>query len=161
MSARTFVSFPLKVVFGFVAGFFATLIFHQLMLALLWAIGIAPAGPFPMRATQPFGVPAVISLAFWGGIWGVVFALIEHAFSRIPGYWVTAIVFGAIFPSLVAWLIVLPLKGMYMGGGWHLPLIVTGLLVNGAWGLGTGIFFRAFLAWLAVSEGRTEVSGKV
>lgn len=122
--------------------------------------GIAPFGPFPSAPTHPFRVPAVISLAFWGGIWGILFALIEVAFPRRWGYWVTAILFGAILPSLVALLVVLPLKGLTMGGGSHFPLFLTALLINGAWGLGTGIFFRAFLAWLRVSCSPLETHGK-
>ncbi|MGD0229685.1 MAG: hypothetical protein ABSC19_04905 [Syntrophorhabdales bacterium] len=154
------VSVPTRVFFGFVAGFFATLVFHQLMLALLWGAGVAPFGPFPVAPTHPFRVPAVISLAFWGGIWGIVFGLIEFAFPRGWGYWVTAILFGAIPPSLVALLMVFPLKGLPMGGGWHFPLLLTAFLINGSWGLGTGIFFRAFLAWLRVSHGPLETHGR-
>lgn len=161
MSDRASASLPARFFFGFIAGFFATLVFHQLMLAVLWAIGVAPSAPFPMRPTQPFGVPTVISLAFWGGIWGIVFALIERVFYRFRGYWVAAIVFGAIFPTLVAFLMVFPLKGLPMGGGWRISMLLTGLLVNGAWGLGTAIFLRAFLAWSRVSEGPLGVHGKV
>ena len=36
---------------SFIAGFAATLIFHQLALALLWWAGVAPFGPFSMVAT--------------------------------------------------------------------------------------------------------------
>jgi len=129
-------------VFGFLAGFFATLIFHQLALAGLWSIGLAPFGPFSMAATKPFGAPAVLSLAFWGGIWGIVFALIDRKFPR-GGYWVTAFLFGAILPSLVALLVVLPLKGMPAGGGWHANLLLTAFLINGAWGIGTGLILKA------------------
>ena len=132
-----------QLLFGFIAGFFATLIFHQLTLTFLRGIGVAPFGPFSMAATQPFGVPAVFSLSFWGGIWGIPFALLDGSFPRKAGYWATAFLFGAIPPSLVALLLVLPLKGRPMGGGWHLPLFVTAFLVNGAWGIGTGIFLKA------------------
>ncbi len=142
--------------FGFVAGFFATLIFHQLMLTLLWAIGFASVRPFPMAATQPLGVPAVISLAFWGGVWGIVFAWVDRAFPPRRGYWVTAFLFGAILPSLVALLLVLPMKGRPMGGGWHPAVFITAFLVNGAWGVGTGVFLSAFRAWLRISRGRLE-----
>ncbi|WP_133716326.1 hypothetical protein [Methylocaldum gracile] len=128
--------------FGFVAGFFATLIFHQLTLALLWAVGLAPFAPFSLAPTSPFGIPAVFSLAFWGGVWGVLFALIEPRFPPPPGYWVTAFLFGAILPSLVALLVVFPLKGRPLGGGWHPPLLATAFLINGAWGLGTGLIFK-------------------
>jgi hypothetical protein len=55
-----------------------------------------------------------------------------------------AFLFGAVLPSLVALLIVLPLKGHPMGGGWGLPLLVTVFLINGAWGVGTAFFLRLF-----------------
>ncbi len=70
-----------RVLFGFIAGFFAALIFHQLTLALLWGAGIAPFGPFSMAATHLFGVPSVFSLAFWGGAWGIGMGLILKALS--------------------------------------------------------------------------------
>lgn len=133
-----------RIIPGFVAGFLATLVFHQLTLWLLWHAGVAPFAPFPMAATQPFGVPAVFSLAFWGGIWGVLFAYLDRTFPSRGGYWIAAFLFGAILPSLVALVIVLPLKGRPMGGGWGLPLLVTAFLINGAWGIGTGYFLRVF-----------------
>ena len=131
--------------FGFIAGFISTLIFHQLTLGLLWEAGLAPSAPFSMVATYPFGVPAMLSLAFWGGVWGILFALIERTFARGGGYWVTAFLFGAVFPSLVALLIVAPLKGHPVGGGWQAHVWLTAFLVNGAWGIGTGIILRALL----------------
>jgi len=133
-----------RLLVGFVAGFFATLTFHQLMLSLLWALGVAPFGPFPMAATEPFRVPVVLSLSFWGGIWGILFALIDGKFPRGGGYWITAFIFGAIFPSMVALMVVLPLKGRPMGGGWHPGLLLTALLINGVWGIGTGLFLNSF-----------------
>ena len=131
-----------RLLFGFIGGFFGTLVFHQLTLAVLWGVGLAPFKPFPMAATQPFGVPAVLSLAFWGGVWGIPFALIDRRFPRGGGYWATAFLFGAVLPSVVALLVVLPLKGWPMGGGWHLPMLLTAFLVNGAWGVGTGIILK-------------------
>ncbi len=133
---------PRRLLYGFLAGFLATLIFHQLTLSLLWAVNVAPFGPFPMAATKPFGVPAVFSLAFWGGIWGILFAVIDRHFPARFGYWVTAFLFGAFFPSLVALLVVLPLKGKPLGGGWPAPLLITAFLINGAWGVGTGLFLK-------------------
>lgn len=141
--------FPKRLLLGFIAGFLATLIFHQLVLALLWGAGVAPFGPFSMAATWPFGVPAVFSLAFWGGVWGIAFALVEDRFPHDSGYWVAAFLFGAILPSLVALLLVLPLKGRPLGGGWQPPLWLTALLVNGAWGIGTGLILKGLrkLRW--------------
>lgn len=133
-----------KILSGFVAGFLATLIFHQLTLALLWYAGLAPFAPFSMAPTRPFGVPALFSLFFWGGIWGILFAFVDYRFPRRTGYWIAAFLFGAVIPSLVALMIVLPLKGRPLGDGWGLPLLVTAFLINGAWGIGTAIFLRLF-----------------
>jgi hypothetical protein len=137
--------FSTRFLFGFIAGFLSTLIFHQLALGLLWSAGVAPSAPFPMAATHPFGVPAVFSLAFWGGVWGILFAVTEGRFARRGGYWVAAFLFGAVLPSLVALFVVLPLKGQPIGGGWHPPLLLTAFLINGAWGIGTGLILRALL----------------
>ena len=101
-----------------------------------------------MAATKPFGVPAVISLAFWGGVWGILFGLIDNGFPRGAGYWLTAFLFGAILPTLVALLVVLPLKDQPIGGGWQTALLVTALLINGAWGVGTGLILKALSGWL-------------
>ncbi len=162
MTDRQSGSVPARVISGFVAGFIATIIFHQLVLTVLWAAGVSPMRPFVMAATQPLGMPAVISLAFWGGVWGIVFALVDASFPRGRGYWVTAFLFGAVLPSLVALLIVLPLKGAPMGGGWHLPLLVTAFLVNGFWGLGTGVFLHAFRAWMrAPGQHHLRADGRV
>jgi hypothetical protein len=139
----------MRIVFSFIAGFLATLVFHQLTLALLWWAGVAPSAPFSMASTQPLGIPAVISLAFWGGVWGILFGLIDNRFPDGSGYWVTAFFFGAILPTLVALLVVLPLKGQPVGGGWRPALLVTAFLVNGAWGIGTGLILMALSAWFS------------
>jgi hypothetical protein len=139
--------FAARILCGFAAGFLATLIFHQAVLALLWHAGIAPFAPFPMTPTRPFGVPALFSLSFWGGVWGILFAYAEGRFPGRSAYWLVAFLFGALLPSLVALLVVLPLKGHPVGGGWGSNLLATALLINGAWGVGTAFFLRLFSRW--------------
>lgn len=124
---------------GFAAGFGAVLIFHQGMLMLLHVLGVTPVLPFSLRPTAPWGVPVVWSAAFWGGAWGVIYAFAERVFPPRPLYWIAAVLFGAVLLSLVAWFIVMPLKGLPQGGGWDAAGVATGLLVNGAWGFGTGL----------------------
>ena len=58
-------------VIAFAAGFVATLVFHQAVLALLHTFGFAPRAAWPMQGVPPFGIPSVISLAFWGVIFGL------------------------------------------------------------------------------------------
>jgi hypothetical protein len=69
---------------GFVTGFLATLLFHQPALALMHGVGLFDGPAFNMQPAAPFLVPAVIQLAFWGGMWGIVFVLVERLadFSR-------------------------------------------------------------------------------
>ncbi|RJQ83811.1 MAG: hypothetical protein C4519_06190 [Desulfobacteraceae bacterium] len=136
------ISYPRLIVLGFIAGFLATVTFHQLVLGGLWLAGIAPSGPYAMTPRPPLGIPAVISLAFWGGVWGSLFALIQVAFPRRGNYWWTAFLFGAIIPSLVVFFVVLPLRGLPIGGGWQPPLLITAFLINGVWGVGTGLILR-------------------
>ncbi len=125
---------------AFAAGFLATLLFHQGVLALLHLAGPAPA-PFNMTPVGPLGIPAVLSLAFWGGVWGPP---IWWLISRLQGgrYWLRAIVAGALGPSSVALFIVFPLKGMAFAAGWDPKIIIGALLLNGAWGLGVALFMR-------------------
>ncbi|MGH6946181.1 MAG: hypothetical protein ACREDZ_02535 [Kiloniellales bacterium] len=125
---------------AFIAGVLAVLVFHQGMLGFLHAIEVTPAVPYETRPTAPLGVPQIWSLAFWGGIWGIIFAYLEPHLRRGWAYFLGALLFGAIAPTLVAWFVVLPLKGLPIAGGWRASGIATGLLVNGAWGIGTALF---------------------
>jgi hypothetical protein len=130
-----------RLLFGFIAGFIATLVFHQIGLLLLHFAGIIPNMPYNMHPVPPFHVPQFVSLAFWGGVWGIVFVLAERAIARSPGgYWVGAIVFGAVFPTVFSWLVVAPLKGLPLGYGFRFPGLLIGPIVNGLWGLGTAVF---------------------
>ena len=138
-SAKTW-SREWRVILEFFAGFAATIFFHQPVVWIFHAMGLTPRAPFDMHPVPPFGIPSVISLAFWGGVWGIIMI---PAISRIRSevmWWIAAILFGAIFPTLVAGLVVAPLKHMAMP---HTPqMVMFGLAVNGAWGLGTAILFR-------------------
>ncbi|MBG1264234.1 MULTISPECIES: hypothetical protein [Nostoc] len=133
-----------RFVLAFVAGFVAVLVFHQGLLALLHAINFAPRAPYQTTPTPPFGIPQFLSGAFWGGIWGLIWATITLRWQVNRSYWLTALLFGAVAPTLVAWFVVAPLKGLPIAGDWKLPAMITALLVNGAWGLGTALLFSWF-----------------
>ena len=133
-----------RLIHGFIAGFLATLLFHQPMLWLLNIAGVVKRAPYSLDPTRPFGVPSAVSLAFWGGLWGIIFVLIMHAGVKGAGHWIRAAAFGAVAPTLVAWFIVAPIKNLPIAGGWKPPAMLTALLVNAAWGLGTAVFLRVF-----------------
>ena len=130
-----------RILLAFIAGFLATIIFHQIALELFHLAGIAPRAAWSMRPVPPFSVPSVISLSFWGGVWGIIMIPI---IDRLRGakFWIAALVFGAIAPTLVAAFVVAPLKHQPMPH--TASMAVLGLTVNGVWGLGTALFYRLF-----------------
>jgi hypothetical protein len=123
----------------FIAGALAVPLFHQVMLAILNAVGWVARAPFAMTPTKPFGVPQVVSLSFWGGVWGVILGLVLQR-TAPRRYWLVALVFGAIAPTLVAIFVAAPLKGQPVS--LEAKMLVTGLLVNAAWGVGTAALAR-------------------
>lgn len=129
-----------RIILAFVAGFIATLVFHQGGLALMHQLGLTDRAPFNMNPTKPFGVPTVFSLAFWGGVWGILLALFLG--TRKTGWHLRALIFGALLPTAVAFFVVAPLKGLPFGAGWDPKLILGGVILNGLWGLGTALIYR-------------------
>jgi hypothetical protein len=129
---------------AFLAGFLSTLVFHQGLLAILHATGASPRAAYSMEPVAPLRVPAVLSLAFWGGVWGILLWLVIQRYQGSALYWILALIIGAIAPSLVALFVVLPLKGQPDAGGGKPELIVGALLLNGAWGIGVAFFMRLF-----------------
>lgn len=120
---------------AFVSGFLATLIFHQGLFTLFYLLGVAPVEPFSFDPVPPFGVPSVISLSFFGGLWGMaLWAILRNA--RTVPFWILCVAIGAIGPTAVAMLVVFPLKGLAVSQiTW-----IGGLLLNGFWGLGVAVF---------------------
>jgi hypothetical protein len=128
---------------AFFAGFLSTLVFHQGALTLFWLSGAFQRAPFDMSPVPPIGVPAVMSLAFWGGVWGIaIWPLLRPAAGAV--YWLRGLLIGAVGPSAVALFVVFPLKGMGVAGGWDPKIIVGALILNGAWGLGVALL----MSWM-------------
>jgi hypothetical protein len=131
---------PLRLGLGFVAGALAVPIFHQGVFALLHAAGVIPYPAFDMTPTRPLGVPAVVSISFWGGVWGVVFAALSPRWHG-KQYWIWAAIFGAVPLTLVFVFVVSPLKTGAIASP-LVPILVVGALLNAAWGIGTALFLR-------------------
>ncbi|ASJ72061.1 hypothetical protein [Granulosicoccus antarcticus] len=133
-----------KLLTGFLAGFIATFVFHQLAVAILAAIGLSPFGAWNFSATAPLGIPAVLSLSFWGGIWGIIMIMLHQHFGQGTRYWLSAFLFGGIVTSVVALFIVVPMKGGPLGGGFAPALLLTVFIINGVWGIAAAWLFRVF-----------------
>lgn len=134
----------IPLLFAFIAGFVATLVFHQPVFAAFHSAGVIDRKPYDLTPVPPLGVPSVISLSFWGGLWGMVMIPI---IGRTSGWmwWVAAGVFGAILPTIVAAVVVAPLKKIKMP---RTPaMAILGLAVNAAWGLGTAAIYRLLISF--------------
>lgn len=124
------------VVAGFLAGAISVLVFHQVGFWLATQLKFANSTFYNMRGVPPWGVPTIVSQAFWGGLWGIAAAFIVP---RLPGVlrgilgWV---LFAAVVVTLANWFIVLPIKGSPVGGGWRMPGPVVVPIVYAFWGLG-------------------------
>ncbi|HYF08156.1 MAG TPA: hypothetical protein VD970_11080 [Acetobacteraceae bacterium] len=131
---------PKRLLLGFVAGFLAVLTVHQLVVAILWSLGAIPFPPYSFAPRAPFGVPAILSLAFWGGVWGVVIAAVAD---RRPDWnpVLVGLVIGAVFCVLVGWTVVAALRGQPMMAGWNLARWWPSILINGAFGAAAGLFY--------------------
>jgi hypothetical protein len=130
-----------SLVLGCIAGFLATLIFHQGLWYLLYGIHFIPADlpAWPLDPIPPSGVPSVISKSFWGGVWGAALAPLLDRY-RGATYWTSWILIGAVVLTLTALYVVSPLKGQPIPALW--PRFYYALLVNGAWGFGTALLLR-------------------
>lgn len=126
-----------KFVLPFKSGFFATLVFHQGLILLLYYLNFIDRQPYNMTPTQPFLVPSVLSLAFFGGLWGILIwsLIIKQTNQRKLLF---SLVLGAFGPTLVAMLIVFPLKGLPVTAS----LFGMGLLLNAFWGFGLWLLMQ-------------------
>ena len=52
----------LRLLLAFAAGFISVLLFHQGMLIFLNQINFTQFTPYPTNSTQPFGIPAILSM---------------------------------------------------------------------------------------------------
>ena len=130
------------VIVGFVAGAIGVLVFHQGIILAMYLLDLLPSPPYSMKTTEPFGVPQLLSSMFWGGLWGIVLVWFMTTLRGANRLWV-ALLFGGVLPTLVAILVVTPLKGGDPAARLQIAMLLRGFVINGAWGLGTALTSRA------------------
>ena len=131
------------ILIGFIAGAVSVLIFHQLGFWISKELGYSPqAVIYNMRPVPPWGVPFIVSAAFWGGLWGIVAAFLVPRLPGALGGVLGWVLFAAIVVTLVNWFVVLPIKGAPVGSGFRMPGVVVVPVVYGLWGLGMWLIAR-------------------
>ena len=120
-------------------GFLAVLLFHQSAILILNLLGFIPNGPFQTRPIPPFGVPAFLNQAFWGGVWGIVYGLVR---ARVPAALPVAVagfLFGVVGPTFFGWFVLAPMRGQPVAGGFVPANMMRGVFINGTFGLGLAL----------------------
>ncbi len=130
-----------RLILGFVAGFLSHVIFQGGFGAILYAAHVLPGLSWSLAPVPPFGVPLTLSLGFWAGLWGILYALIEPRLTARLSWWLGGIVFG-FAPLLVFWLVILPLKGAGVGGGFQAAMVPIHVDFHLIYGLGVAVLFR-------------------
>jgi len=128
-----------SMVLGFIAAAVAVLTVHELISYILLQAGIFPREPWSMKPAAVTGLPQIISDMFWGGFWGVLFALI---YPFIPGGSPTlkGLIFGIVAPAILGVLIAIPLlTGRFpLFFGFDAKMIGSVLLILAGFGAGMG-----------------------
>ncbi|MDX2156389.1 MAG: hypothetical protein SFW09_07755 [Hyphomicrobiaceae bacterium] len=138
-----------RIVIGLVVGVLATVIFFNGAWALLqsglgWLPAAAPKPWAYAPTVPPFGVPRMINLPFWGGVWGMVLSLVL-ARARGAAYWLGWTLLGAVALTLAGNFVVPLIKGQSVAdvtNAFSALRFRNGLVLNGAWGLGAAILLR-------------------
>ena len=126
-----------RALLGFIAAAMSVLIFHQGMVGLLNAIGWVPRAPYSLAQTGPLGVPALLNICFWGGLYGAVFGMALPRLPRAP-MWLLGFGLG-LLAALVGWFVVAPIKGQPTAAGVVPMRMLISVLINGTWGIGVGL----------------------
>lgn len=130
----------IRAILGFLAAVVSVLTFHQGMWEILHLAGMMPP-PYPTGPVPPFGVPLIVDLCFWGGVWGVVFGLILPALPRAP---MPLLGLGLGIAAALTGIFIVPLiKGTTPHPS--LGLFEISFLINGFWGIGVGIILPILL----------------
>jgi hypothetical protein len=137
---------PMRALLGFIAAVISVLIFHQGMWAALHSLalpGLTMPPPYPTDGVPPWGVPRIVNLCFWGGLYGIVFGLVLPRLTA--PLWLCGLGLG-IIAALVGLLLVPAIKGMPIGAGWVPLSWVRSFLINGSWGIGVGLILPLLVA---------------
>ena len=136
-----------RVVLGFIAAAIAVLVVHEGIIFLLTQYGLIRATAWGMQPIPPWGVPRLLNNVFWGGLWGILFALI---YDWIPGgmAWLKGLIYGLAIVVVSNWILLPLIKGrlfdqpnQVLFSGWDPQRMLAVALIVGGFGLALGIIY--------------------
>ncbi len=96
-----------RIFLGCVAGALSVLMFHQTTLQIFFWLGWAPQAAFRTAQVPPFNAPLVVSITFWGAVYGGLFGL-ALPWAKGP-LWVKGMLAG-LCAMVISWFVFLPLQ---------------------------------------------------
>src|SRR5262249_7076006 len=109
------------------------LTFHAFAWWVFYLLGMQRIPPYPMVPNM-IGVPVVLSLAFWAGVWGIV--MVWLAPRPAQPVWVVCLPV-SLAASVVQAFILPPVRGGAIN--WDILAILRAFIINGVWGIGVAI----------------------
>lgn len=125
---------------GFAAAAIAVVSVHQALVFIFNRAGWISTKPWSIEPFGPFNAPTIVNSIFWGGLWGVAYAVIEQ---RLPGgaAWTKGWIFG-LGVALLSNFTLLPLiKGQPVFMGFDGRKILSVLVILSGFGVATALAF--------------------
>lgn len=133
---------PSHLAFGFLCAALAVLFFHQATITYFNGMGWVPGPAYRQTPIAPWGVPVLWNQCFWGGMWGILFAiLLPFRPARLP-FVLFAMLFCVTLPILGAWVLVPLIKGTPMFAGGNTTAMARQIGIYAVWGFGLAVFWR-------------------
>ncbi len=140
-------SIGFNLLMGFIAAAIAVVVVHQGMVFLLTQFGMIKGTPWSLSPVKPWGIPQLANSMFWGGLWGVLFAVI---YDKLPGgaAWLKGLLFGLIITVISNWTLLPLIREKVFGqanqvlfAGWDPTRMLATVLILGGFGIATGIIY--------------------
>lgn len=122
-----------RIFLGSIAGALSVLVFHQTALQLFFWFGLAPHAAFRVAVVPPFNAPMVLSVTFWGAVYGGVFGLLAP---RMPRPILVKAALAGLFAVLMSWFVVRPIAGHPVAFDWDMASMLRSAAACAMWGLG-------------------------
>jgi hypothetical protein len=139
---------------SFLSGVFAVPLFHEGTTFLLYENffwlqgwfglpdGFRPlSSGFSMRLMPPVGLPELLNLMFWGGMWGLALGTFQRLVR--PPALLTGFLFGSLLCTAVGFAPGYGERGLPFWVAGYAPNWLRTALINGAWGWGAAALMQA------------------
>jgi hypothetical protein len=122
-----------RIFLGCIAGAISVLVFHQTTLQMFFWSGLAPQAAFRVAVVPPFNAPMVVSITFWGAVYGGIFGWLTP---WLPRSSLLRALLAGFFALLMGWFIIRPIAGNPVAFGWQLAPMIRSSTACLMWGVG-------------------------